>query len=90
MSEKNDDARELKADAVSDMPVPDLPYQPIGPKAYSPKIGLVGCGGITKSHLGAYAKMGWEVVAMAAGAARATDMSAAIAARAVFGIVRPV
>lgn len=64
MSDKDDDARELKAEAVPQMPAPELPYQPIGPRAYAPKIGLVGCGGITKSHLTAYAKMGWEVVAL--------------------------
>jgi len=64
MSEENDDARELRSDEVPEVPAPELPYQPRGPRSYSPKIGLIGCGGITKSHLAAYKKMGWEVVAL--------------------------
>jgi predicted dehydrogenase len=64
MSDNNDDAHELKAEAVPEMPAPDLCYQPVGPKSYSPKIGLIGCGVITKSHLAAYKAMGWEVAAL--------------------------
>lgn len=33
------------------------------PKTYRPKIGLIGCGGITPSHLRAYRAAGWEVAA---------------------------
>lgn len=33
------------------------------PKSYHPKIGLIGCGGITPSHLRAYRAAGWEVAA---------------------------
>lgn len=40
---------------------PELPYGPPMPKSYRPKIGLVGCGGITESHLNAYRRAGWEV-----------------------------
>lgn len=43
---------------------PDLPYQPIDPKHYHPKIGLIACGGITASHLGAYRAAGYDVVAL--------------------------
>lgn len=63
MSEKKDDARELKAQVTPEVTAPDLPYRPPVPKSYRPKIGLVGCGGISKSHLEAYTKMGYEVVA---------------------------
>ena len=40
---------------------PTLPYQPIGPKRYRPKIGLIGCGGITAQHLSAYRDAGYNV-----------------------------
>jgi predicted dehydrogenase len=63
MSEQESDARELKAEAVPEIAAPDLPYQPPKPKSYQPRIGIIGCGGIVKSHLEAYAKMGYEVVA---------------------------
>jgi predicted dehydrogenase len=43
---------------------PQLPFQPPQPKRYAPKIGLIGCGGITASHLDAYRAAGWEVVAL--------------------------
>src|ERR1019366_5902829 len=43
---------------------PKLPYQPARPKLYRPRIGLIGCGGITKSHLDAYRMAGWDVVAL--------------------------
>lgn len=61
---KGDDARELKAGEVAAMAAPELDYRPPQPEAYRPTIGLIGCGGITKSHLTAYKNMGWEVVAM--------------------------
>lgn len=43
---------------------PDLPYRPPTPAADAPRIGLVGCGGITELHLSAYRAYGWEVVAL--------------------------
>lgn len=43
---------------------PELPYRPPTPTSYRPRIGLIGCGGITENHLTAYAKAGWEVVAL--------------------------
>ena len=42
---------------------PDLPYLPPAPRHYRPRIGLIGCGGITAHHLAAYRDAGWEVAA---------------------------
>jgi len=42
---------------------PDLAYQPPRPKDYAPKIGLIGCGGITSYHLDAYKALNQRVVA---------------------------
>ena len=50
--------------SVSEFPAPKLDYQPPAPKRYRPKIGLIGCGGITKAHLDAYRSAGWEVVTL--------------------------
>ncbi len=44
---------------------PDLPYRPPAPRRYNPPIGLIGCGGITQSHLRAYKHAGFNVVAFA-------------------------
>jgi len=44
---------------------PKLPYQPRDPRRYRPRIGLIACGGITKDHLTAYRKAGYQVTAMA-------------------------
>jgi predicted dehydrogenase len=41
---------------------PELAYQPRVPEQYRPKIGLIGCGGITQSHLSAYKSAGFDVV----------------------------
>ena len=48
---------------VREFPAPKLPYQPASPKRYRPQLGLIGCGGITATHLDAYRTAGWEVVA---------------------------
>jgi predicted dehydrogenase len=45
-------------------PAPKLPYEPPKPRRYRPRIGLIGCGGITASHLRAYREAGWQVVAL--------------------------
>ncbi len=53
-------------DKVTDaagIPAPDMNYRPPMPKRYRPKIGLVGCGGITAYHLEAYRVLGLEVAA---------------------------
>jgi predicted dehydrogenase len=43
---------------------PDLAYLPRLPKQYRPKLGLVGAGGVTEYHLGAYRKLGLDVAAI--------------------------
>ncbi|MEK7767092.1 MAG: Gfo/Idh/MocA family oxidoreductase [bacterium] len=43
---------------------PLLPYAPRDPKGYRPPIALIGCGGITESHLTAYKSAGYNVVAL--------------------------
>jgi len=52
----------LKSVAVPDVAAPDLPYMPPVPKGPAPKIGLIGAGGISASHLDAYRTAGWEVI----------------------------
>lgn len=43
---------------------PVLPYQPPRPRRYQPRIGLIGCGGISAHHLAAYRDAGWTVTAL--------------------------
>ena len=45
-------------------PRPIYPIKPRNPKAYRPNIGLIACGGITETHLRAYKKAGYNVVAL--------------------------
>ena len=54
------------ADATTTKPIPapELPYRPIEPKSYHPAIALIGCGGITGAHLGAYKDAGYNVAAL--------------------------
>ena len=47
-----------------ELPVPKLAYEPPKPKKYNPPIGLIGCGGISASHLRAYKDQGFNVVAL--------------------------
>jgi predicted dehydrogenase len=42
----------------------DLPYRPASPRHYQPRIGLIGCGGITREHLRAYQAAGFQVTAL--------------------------
>ncbi|XDB00132.1 Gfo/Idh/MocA family oxidoreductase [Sulfitobacter sp. LCG007] len=58
------DTYALKATAAAEIAAPDLPYRPPMPKAYRPRIALVGAGGIAGAHLDAYRRAGWEVVAI--------------------------
>lgn len=46
------------------IPAPPLDYQPHAPRAYRPRIGLIGCGGISAHHLSAYRGAGYEVAAL--------------------------
>ena len=50
--------------ATRKIEAPNLPYRPRDPKRFHPKIGLIGCGGITGSHLQAYRRAGYDVVAL--------------------------
>jgi predicted dehydrogenase len=52
------------AHAMPSVTLPALPYLPRNPRKYAPGIGLIGCGGITKYHLQAYAAAGYRVVAL--------------------------
>ena len=58
------DTYALRSGEVPDMAVPDLPWRPPVPKAYRPRIALVGAGGIAAAHLDAYRTAGWEVAAI--------------------------
>ena len=53
----------LKSASGDEIAAPALPYHPPAPSGPAPKIGLIGCGGITEHHLRAYRAAGWEVVA---------------------------
>ena len=54
---------DLKSTSAARMPAPVFPYGPPAPVGPAPKIGLMGCGGITEHHLKAYKAAGWEVAA---------------------------
>ena len=41
-----------------------LPYQPPRPRAYRPRLALIGCGGISEYHLRAYVAMGLDVAVL--------------------------
>jgi len=46
---------------ADERPAPRLPYEPADPSTWRPKIGLIGCGGITVQHLRAYRDAGYDV-----------------------------
>jgi len=48
----------------AEITAPALPYAPADPRRYRPKIGLIGCGGISVQHLRAYAAAGYHVAAL--------------------------
>lgn len=54
-------ARVTSADAVA---APALPYLPPRPHSYRPRLGLIGCGGISEYHLRACRALDLEVVAL--------------------------
>ena len=64
MSTKKRKTREMPSNAVKTCPAPKLSYKPRKPKRYRPRIGMIGCGGITHAHLSAYKMMGYDVVAL--------------------------
>ena len=58
------DTYALKADDLEQIAPPDVDYLPPMPKTYRPKIGMIGTGGISDSHLDAYKTAGWDVAAL--------------------------
>lgn len=61
----SDDEYSLKGkSSKKELTAPKLPYQPRNPKKYRPAIGVIGTGGITGTHLAAYKKAGYKVVAL--------------------------
>lgn len=64
MSEPDADTYALKSAILAAVPAPALPYQPPMPRAYRPRIGVIGAGGIVSAHLDAYRTAGWEVAAI--------------------------
>jgi predicted dehydrogenase len=80
MSEKTEDTYSLRSKvAAGELRAPEIPYRPRNPQTYRPAIGLIGCGGITQTHLRAYRAAGYEVIALCD-----TDKSRAEARRAEF------
>ena len=62
MSEGPDlDAYSLKSAKAAEVAAPALTYQPPMPRAYRPRIALVGAGGIAAAHLGAYKSAGFDI-----------------------------
>lgn len=53
-----------ESDNSTEFEARELPYLPTMPRQYRPKIGLIGCGGISEYHLRAYKKLGLSVVAL--------------------------
>ena len=49
---------------IKQLEAPSLDYKPQLPKNYRPKIGLIGCGGITIHHLNAYKTAGLDIVGL--------------------------
>lgn len=65
MSDSADtDTYALKAADLPKIPAPDVAYRPPMPKHLRPRIGMIGTGGISASHLDAYRDAGWEVAAL--------------------------
>lgn len=60
----SEDDYALRAKAVPETSAPDLPWRPPGPRAWRPRIGVIGAGGVVGFHLDAYRAAGWEVAAI--------------------------
>jgi predicted dehydrogenase len=84
MSEPDADSYALKSARLAEIAAPELPYLPPMPRAYRPRIGVIGAGGIVSAHLDAYRSAGWEVAAIcnrSVGKAQAKAVEFAPAAR---------
>lgn len=60
----NTDQYALKSAHLHEIDAPDLQYLPPMPRRYEPRIGVIGTGGISASHLDAYRTAGWDVAAI--------------------------
>jgi predicted dehydrogenase len=49
---------------MTEIQLVDVPYLPRDVEGFSPRIGLIGCGGISGMHLAAYRAAGYQVVAL--------------------------
>ncbi|MEM1272943.1 MAG: Gfo/Idh/MocA family oxidoreductase [Pseudomonadota bacterium] len=58
------DTYALKSGTRPEIAAPDLAYRPPMPETYRPRIGIIGTGGISASHLDAYRDAGWDVAAL--------------------------
>ena len=65
MTETDLDTYALKAAAAPEVAAPDLDYRPPMPQGPSPRIALVGAGGISGAHLAAYRAAGFDVAVIA-------------------------
>ncbi len=62
MPQDRDDSYGLPpGSSTREIAAPVLPYEPADPLSWRPKIGLIGCGGITIQHLRAYRAAGYRV-----------------------------
>jgi predicted dehydrogenase len=62
MPQERDDSYGLAPQSSKEeRPAPLLPYAPADPVSYRPRIGLIGCGGISIQHLRAYRDADYEV-----------------------------
>lgn len=58
------DTYALRSRDLPEIDAPVLAYRPPMPKTYRPRIGMIGTGGISGSHLDAYRTAGWDVAAL--------------------------
>ncbi len=58
------DTYALRTNKVEAVAAPELDYRPPAPKRYTPKIALIGAGGIAPAHLDAYRQAGFDVAAI--------------------------
>jgi predicted dehydrogenase len=58
------DTYALRSAELPEIAAPDVAYRPPRPRAFRPRIGMIGTGGISSSHLDAYRTAGWEVAAL--------------------------
>jgi predicted dehydrogenase len=66
MSDQDDDEYGLSPNKqVSEIPAPNIQYQPPRPKSVEHGIGLIGAGGISEFHLRSYRRCGYRVKAIA-------------------------